>query len=143
MSRFALTIAALAAAPIALAACAASPAEVQRMADRDDRQRAELDKRLAGFTPGRPVTCIPTVRMRSTRLYGGTILYEASSNLIYRNDTNAICGNGFDDILVTQTPTPQLCAGDIVRTVDRTARVETGGCGLGEFVPYRRGARPD
>jgi hypothetical protein len=142
MSRFALTIATLAAAPLALAACAASPAEVQRVADRDDRQRAELDKRLAGFTPGRPVTCIPTVRMRSTRTYGGTILYEASSNLIYRNDTNGTCGNGIDDILVTQTPGPQLCAGDIVRTVDRTARVETGGCGLGEFTPYRRGGRP-
>lgn len=136
MTRFA--IAAILAAPLALGACTANPAELQRAADRNARLQNDVEQRLAGFTPGNPVACIPSVRLRSSRNYGGTILYEASSNLIYRNDTNGTCGNGVDDILVTRTPGPQLCSGDIVRTVNRSAQIETGGCGLGMFVPYRR-----
>lgn len=139
MTRFAAIATTLAAIP--LLGCATNPAEVQRAADRQARQLAEVEERLAGFTPGQPVTCIPTTRLRSSRNYGPAILYEVSSNLIYRNNVNGMCGNSDNDIMVTRTPTTQLCTGDIVRTIDRASRMETGGCGLGEFIPYRRDGR--
>ena len=35
-------------------------------------------------------------------------------------------------------PTTQLCRGDIAEVVDPVAHIGYGGCGLGDFTPYRR-----
>ena len=45
---------------------------------------------------------------------------------------------GRGNILVTRTPTTQLCRGDIATTVDSTSRIQTGACSFGDFIPYRR-----
>jgi hypothetical protein len=123
---------------VLLAGCAATPQQQEANAERDARSAANLEKALAGYTPGRPESCLPSIPTRRTQYFGNTILYEVSGNLVYRTDTNGGCNLERDDILITQTPIGRLCRGDIARTIDRTAQFMTGSCALGDFVPYRK-----
>lgn len=123
---------------IALTGCTATPKEMARSDAADARQLARLEKRLAGYVPGEPQSCVNQSQLRGSDQFGQTILYQQGTRTFYRNDTSPGCRLGQDDILVTQTPTGQLCRGDIVTTIDRTSRFMTGSCSLGEFVPYRR-----
>jgi len=125
------------------AGCANQPltnAQQAARAERDSRLDEEEREALAGLTPGEPVGCIPLNQARSTTFIGDrTILYRVSPNLIYRNDPpNGCAGLRPGMTIVTRTPSNQLCRGEIVRVVDLVAGVEAGGCGLGDFVPYRR-----
>ena len=137
MSRIAL-VAALSMTGAALAGCAATPREQAAMAERNARDAARLDQRLAGYTAGEPVSCLPVNTTRRSEYFGDTILYEVSGKLVYRNDTSGGCAIDRGDILVTSTPIGSLCRGDIARTVDRASRFPSGSCALGEFVPYRK-----
>lgn len=138
MSRIAFVAAVITIAGASLAGCAATPREQAAMAERNARDAARLDQRLAGFTPGQAQACLPVSTSRRTEYFGDTILYEVSGNLVYRTDTSGGCTLNRDDILVTQTPIGSLCRGDIARTVDRGSRFQTGSCALGDFVPYRK-----
>ncbi|WP_294265234.1 hypothetical protein [uncultured Sphingomonas sp.] len=137
MSRI-TTLVALSIAGTALAGCAATPREQAAMAERNARDAARLDQRLAGFTPGKPASCLPVSTSRRSEYFGDTIVYEVSGSLVYRTDTSGGCTLNRDDILVTQTPIGSLCRGDIARTIDRGSRFQTGSCTLGDFVPYRK-----
>lgn len=119
--------------------CTQTQAEVERAQVRDASVQEKLAKELAGLVPGKPQNCISQFPQKSSSGYGATILYRANSKLIYRNDTAGGCeGIGRDDILVTRTPTGQLCRGDIAQTFDRTSRFPTGSCSFGDFIPYRK-----
>lgn len=126
--------------PLALAACAATPLERQRSADRAATTQQRLDAALAGLTPGATTDCLPIIaRSQETTGYGSTLLFRVSRGLVYRNDTGGGCeGVEQQDILVTQSPSGRLCRGDIARTVQPVARVPTGACTLGSFTEYRR-----
>ncbi|WP_141395867.1 hypothetical protein [Sphingomonas spermidinifaciens] len=137
MSRIAIVAAAVAAAAT-LSGCAATPRETAAREARQARSAAELDQRLAGFTAGKPTTCLPNRNARRSDYFGDTIIYEVSGNLLYRTDTSGGCSLRNDDILVTRSTIGQLCRGDIAHTVDRASRFPTGSCALGEFTPYRK-----
>ncbi len=122
-----------------LAGCTQTPAEVERAQVREAGVQEKLAKELAGLVPGKPTSCISQFPQKQSAGYGATILYRASRNLVYRSDTAGGCeGIARGDILVTQTPTGQLCRGDIARTFDQASRFPTGSCSFGDFVPYRR-----
>lgn len=123
---------------IALAGCAATPQEIARSDAADARQAEQLDKKLAGYVPGKPQSCVNQSQLRGSNQYGQTILYQQGTRTYYRNDTSPGCRIGRDDILVTRTPTGQLCRGDIVTLLDRNTRMANGACALGDFVPYLR-----
>lgn len=101
---------------------------------------ATLAKALEGRVAGKPVDCLYLHDIRSSRIIDGTaILYETSNRKLYVNRPDS--GESFlrrDDILVTDTHSPQLCSIDIVRLYDSTARMERGSVGLGKFVPYAK-----
>ncbi len=124
-----------------VAGCAATPKETAR-AEADQAQRADrLATRLAGFTPGQPQDCLPTIRpSASTETIGSTILYVQSSKLLYRNDTTGGCESAeHGDYYVTVSPSGRLCRGDIARTIQPVGgNIPTGSCALGAFVPYTR-----
>lgn len=127
------------------AGCADRPltdAQQAARTERNDRLDEQERDALAGLTPGEPVGCIPLNQARSTTFIGDrTILYRVSPNLIYRNDPpNGCPGLRPGMTIVTRTPSNQLCRGEIVRVVDLVAGIEAGGCGLGDFVPYRPGS---
>ena len=124
-----------------VAGCAATPKETARAAAAQARQADRLATRLAGYTPGRPQDCLPTIRpAASTETIGATILYVQSVKLLYRNDTTGGCENAeHGDYYGTVSPIGRLCRGDIARTFQaNTGNVPTGSCALGAFVPYTR-----
>jgi hypothetical protein len=118
---------------------AAAPAASRDRASEDPQ--AALTKRLAGLTPGHPISCLPNsdTRFASTHAYGRTIVYEVSRNFLYRTDTAGGCESmAHGDYIVVRSNGGQVCKGDIGQTFDPVARVPTGSCALGEFTPYRR-----
>jgi hypothetical protein len=120
-------------------ACTQTQADVERAQVREADVQEKLAKELAGLVPGKPVSCINQFPQKQSSGYGATILYRASGNLVYRSDTVGGCeGIARGDVLVTQTPTGQLCRGDIARTFDQASRFPTGSCSFGAFVPYRK-----
>jgi hypothetical protein len=122
----------------ALGGCAAqpSPRTIQYRAD----EAAKLEKDLAGFSPGKPQSCIDVRDLNGPKSYGDTtILFRANRRLIYRNDVQGSCrGAGDDYIMVNEVFGSRLCRGDISRLVDRTGGFFAGSCAMGDFVPYRR-----
>ena len=106
----------------------------------DARTQADLDKALAGLTPGAPLSCVPlTYSMLATKAYGRTLIYRQGNGTAYRNDTAGGCeGAARGDILVSIQHEGRPCSGDIIRTVDPYARTTTGSCALGQFVPYQK-----
>ncbi len=134
--RFALPIAAL-----ILSSCAATPAQIAREQADTARDQAKLDKRLAGFTPGRTVDCIRLVNA-NVDIYGDTLVYNDTGTRLYKTTTTGGCfGLRRDDIIVTRSFNGQLCRGDIVHTVDRTSGFPSGACSFGEFQTYTRNRR--
>ncbi|MBY8829010.1 hypothetical protein [Hephaestia mangrovi] len=124
--------------PILLAGCAAngdSPSGAK-----NPKQLAEIADALKGLTPGKPVSCIDQTRIRDVKKFEGTILYQYSPRLIYRNDVSGGCtGLRYGDPIVSKTYSSQLCRGDIIHTFSPgTPNISSGSCGLGSFVPYTR-----
>lgn len=128
---------------VAAAACAPTTAEVARQEKAAAKQRLKLDQALAGLTPGPAIDCLSGVERRTanTQVYGSTVLFRISSSRMIRNDMNGNCPElARDPIVVTSTPTDQLCRGDIARLIDRTSRFPMGACIYGPFVPYGKGS---
>ena len=135
MLKFALPIIAL-----GLASCAATPQQVAREEASAAQSEARLATALAGLVPGNPTACI-NPRGLNTTTYGDKILYRQGRRA-YLATTNGGCfGLSRDDIIVTRTPSGQLCRGDIITTVDRNSRFPSGSCSFGDFTPYTRAPR--
>lgn len=132
----------LAALAVALAGCAATPAQQARAEAEQARTDARLAKALTGYEQGRPQSCISPIGNRDLRIFGDKLLYRDTGNRMFLNQTNGGCfGLKRGDIVVTRSFSGQLCSGDIVTTVDRTSRFPSGSCSFGDFVPYKRVAR--
>ena len=126
---------------VLLAGCATTQADRDQAAATDARNEAKLARQLAGYTPGKPVSCIDP-NQTNVQIYGDTLVYRNTSARLYLTRTNGGCfGLRRDDIIVTRSPSGRLCQGDIVRTVDRTSGFPSGACAFGEFVPYTRNRR--
>jgi hypothetical protein len=119
--------------PLAVAGCTGTATTPQVSA----QAAAGLDKELAGLTPHGSTSCISLTRSQQSHGYGPTIVYIVSPQLKYRSDTSGGCeGMGRGDVLITRTPSTQLCQGDIATTVDAASRTFTGSCSFGPFVRY-------
>ncbi|SFO08122.1 hypothetical protein [Sphingomonas sp. OK281] len=124
---------------VLLGACTQTQAEVERAQVHEAGVQDKLAKELAGLVPGKPETCINQFTQKQSSGYGPTILYRVSRRLVYRTETAGGCeGIARGDILVTRTPSGQLCRGDIAQTLDQSSRFPTGSCSFGAFVPYRK-----
>ena len=122
---------------VLLAGCTSErPAEVTA-AEQD-----HLAAALAGYEQaGPPVSCVNLRDLRGNRSVGeGAILFEGTSSAtLWVNRPAGGCPVlDFGRTLVTHTTTSQLCRGDIADVVDPVAHIGYGGCGLGDFTPYRR-----
>ncbi|HSI17792.1 MAG TPA: hypothetical protein VK980_08490 [Sphingomonas sp.] len=125
-------------AALLLVGSAALSADSYR-ARQEARDAAALAKALDGLTPGKPTSCIDPRRINDTQRIGDKILYKTSRRELYVNDTGGGCfGLRNGDAIVTKSYTGQFCRGDIVQTVDLPARVPSGSCTFGDFVPYRK-----
>jgi hypothetical protein len=132
--RYLMTFAA--AAALGAAAVVAAPAQKPAKPDRD---RIAYEKLLAGKTPGPAQNCIDTRWTRpQLTAYQGKLLYRVSKKLVYVTDTGGGCeAVTRGDTIVTRQFQTQLCRGDIAQTVNLPARIPSGSCAMGDFVPYR------
>lgn len=90
---------------------------------------------------GEPLSCVNMRDLRGNRSVGeGAIVFDgATRSTLYVNHPPAGCPDlGFGRALVIRTTTTRLCRGDIAEVVDLTSRTNYGGCGLGDFTPYKR-----
>jgi hypothetical protein len=102
--------------------------------------QADVAEALAGRIAGPPVQCVELRDLRGNRsLDDDSILFEGRGDTVYVNRPPGGCAslrNG--RALRTMTNMSRLCRGDIVTVFDTLSGTEYAGCGLGEFVPYRR-----
>ena len=122
---------------ISVAGCTASAAEVDRQARADAGDQAALARDLVGLTPGQPQSCVNQTQLREMKSFGDTLVYRGPGRVRYVNRTSGGCSLDRDDaILVTSTPSTQLCRGDIAQAVSRTSHFPVGSCSYGDFIPY-------
>ena len=102
---------------------------------------ARLAAQLAGYEPdGPPVDCVNLRDVDGNRSAGeAAIVFDGRGGRKWVNRPAGGCPSlEFGRALRTRTSTSQLCRGDIATVFDPVARIEYGGCGLGDFEPYRR-----
>lgn len=102
--------------------------------------QAKLDKALRNYEQAGPaVSCVNQRDLGGNKSIGDAILFSGARGRAYVNRPAGGCPSmNFGGTLVTRTSSSQLCRGDIARVVDPVSGFSYGGCGLGEFVPYKR-----
>jgi hypothetical protein len=121
-----------------VASCTTSNAEP---VDRAASDEASLAAQLRGYEPsGPPVDCVNTRDLQGNRSAGeSAIVFSGSGGRKWVNRPPAGCPDlGFSRALITRTTSTRLCRGDIATVFDPVIRAQYGGCGLGDFEPYRR-----
>jgi hypothetical protein len=120
------------------AGCTTDEAERVDMGADDE---ASLTAQLSGYEPAGPaVQCVSTRDLLGNKSAGETaIVFEGRGGRKWVNRPAAGCPDlGFSRALKTQTPSTRLCRGDIATVFDPVTGFSYGGCGLGDFEPYRR-----
>jgi len=96
----------------------------------------------AGKVAGSPLTCLPSYRSNDMVVIDDeTIAFRNGPGQVYINHMQGGgCLNidGGRNALVTRTPGPNLCRGDIAQVLDTGAHITVGSCVFGDFVPYMR-----
>ena len=89
---------------------------------------------------GPAVSCVASRDLRGNRSVGeGAIIFSGPGRTIWVNRPPAGCPEIRSGLaLQTRTPNTRLCRGDIATVIDPVAGTQYGGCGLGDFTPYRR-----
>jgi hypothetical protein len=106
------------------------------------QSQEKFAKLTAGKMAGAPLSCLPSFRSSDMVVIDdGTIAFRNGPSQVYINHMQGGgCLNleGGRNTLVTRTPGPNLCRGDIAQVVDLMARIPVGSCVFGDFVPYKR-----
>ena len=117
-------------------ALAGTTAALARNAEENE---AKLARMLEGRTAGEPVNCISALRSdRMEVIEHVGIVYDAGRT-IYVARPNNPDSLGRNDVVVIERYGGQLCATDVIRTVDRYQGFTTGAVFLDKFVPYTKG----
>ena len=103
-------------------------------------QEQKLAKALEGRVAGTPVDCIMQRDIRSTRIYDGVgIVYEMNNGIWYVNRPSSGASSlSWNDVLVTDTHSNQLCSIDVVKLMDSSTHMQNGFVGLDKFVPWTK-----
>jgi hypothetical protein len=125
-------------------ACLAAGCTTNEPVETAANDEAKLAAELAGYEPaGPPVSCVSMRDLDGNRSAGETaIIFDGHSGKKWVNRPAGGCPTlGLGRALRTRTSGTQLCRGDIATVFDPGSLTEFGGCGLGDFEPYRRGPR--
>ena len=105
------------------------------------KDESSLSAQLSGFErAGPPVQCVNLRDLDGNKSAGETaIVFSGRGGRLWVNRPPAGCPDlSFSRALKTRTTGTRLCRGDIATVVDLASDAEFGGCGLGDFEPYRR-----
>jgi hypothetical protein len=122
-------------------ACLAAGCANDEPVETSARDVSRLEAELRGYEPsGPPVSCVNMRTLQGNRSVGeGAIVFDGPSGRKWVNRPPAGCPTlDLGRALRVRTSSSQLCRNDIVTVFDPVSRIEYGGCGLGDFEPYRR-----
>jgi hypothetical protein len=125
-------------------ACLAAGCTNDEPVETTARDVSRMEAELRGYEPaGPPVSCVSMRTLQGNRSIGeGAIVFDGPPGRKWVNRPPAGCPSlEFGRALRVRTSGSQLCRNEIVTVFDPVARTEYGGCGLGDFEPYRRVAR--
>ena len=118
----------------ALALAGSTPA----LARNAEQNEAKLARMLEGRTAGEPVSCISALNSNRLEVIEHVgLVYDAGSTIYVARPTDPR-QLGRDDVVVINRFGGQLCASDVIRTVDRYQGFTTGAVFLDKFVPYSK-----
>ena len=116
-------------------ALAGTTAALARSAEQNE---AKLARMLEGRTAGEPVSCISALQSNRIEVIEHVGIVYDSGDTIYVARPSDPRQLGRDDIVVIDRHSSQLCANDVIRTVDRYQGFTTGAVFLDNFVPYTK-----
>ena len=122
-------------------ACLAAGCTTDEPVDTAMNDEAKLAAELAGYEPaGPPVACVNMRDLHGNKSAGeAAIVFDGPGGRKWVNRPAGGCPTlEFGRALRTRTSSTQLCRNDIATVFDPVSRAEYGGCGLGDFEPYRR-----
>jgi len=122
-------------------ACLAAGCTTDEPVETAAGDEAKLAAELRGFEPsGPPVTCVNMRDLQGNESAGeAAIVFDGNGGRKWVNRPAGGCPTlAFGRALRTRTTSAQLCRGDIATVFDPVSGSEFGGCGLGDFEPYRR-----
>ena len=105
------------------------------------RDLSRMEAELKGYEPaGPPVSCVSMRTLQGNRSVGeGAIVFDGPVGRKWVNRPPAGCPTlDSGRALRVRTSSSQLCRNDIVSVLDAVSGTEYGGCGLGDFEPYKR-----
>jgi len=105
---------------------------------RAEKSEARLAKMLEGRTAGEPVKCISAFNGNNIQVIENVgIVYDAGRTIYVARATHP---NHLDywDVPVIERFGSQLCANDVMRTIDRSSGHFSGPLFLDDFVPYTK-----
>ena len=121
----------------ALAAIGMAASAASAQSERQARQIAAADERLAEFTvTGETDTCLSLRQVERVRPLDDTrFLIETRGGDSYLSEIRGRCSGAADNFTYLQyrTSGSQLCRGEIVQVLDQSTRMLRGSCSLGEF----------
>ena len=130
---------------IALAALGIAAGCTAQTSEQSARMQADSEAKLAaelrGYEQSGPAkSCVDHRELGGNRSVGDAIIFSGrtSGTLYVNRPANGCMDLQFGRALVTRTSGSQLCRGDIATVLDPVSGVEFGGCGLGDFTPYKR-----
>jgi hypothetical protein len=125
---------ALAGLTLAISGCTVAEPPEARM----DREAA-LSTELRDYEQTGPaVSCVSTRDLEGNRTVGDAVIFERHGRQLWVNRPAGGCPDLRGNALSVRTSGSRLCRGDIATVVDVSSGVTYGGCGLGDFEPYRR-----
>ncbi len=109
--------------------------------------KRSMDEVPAARSTGKPVSCIPLIQIRESRVRNDRVIdFRVSGKKWYRNTLPLDCPSlGFEERFSYRTSLSQLCSQDII-TVLRTGGAggldQGPSCGLGKFEPVEIDRKP-
>jgi hypothetical protein len=121
-------------------ACLAAGCTNDEPVETTARDVSRLEAELRGFAPaGPPVSCVSLRDLQGNRSIGeGAIVFDGIGRKWVNRPPAGCPSLDFGRTLRVRTSSSQLCRNDIVTVFDPVSGSEHGGCGLGDFEPYRR-----
>ena len=111
---------------------------IPALARNAEQNEAKLARMLEGRTAGEPVSCISALNSNRLEVIEHVgLVYDAGSTIYVARPTDPR-QLGRDDVVVINRFGGQLCASDVIRTVDRYQGFTTGAVFLDKFVPYSK-----
>ncbi|MGL4312526.1 MAG: hypothetical protein ACRCSO_00920 [Sphingomonas sp.] len=98
---------------------------------------ADAPKIPEAVPDGKPVSCIPIIQIRESRVRSNQVIdFVMSGGKVYRNSLPYSCPElGFEQRFGYATSQNELCSTDIITVLHSPPDVGGASCGLGQFQP--------